>query len=65
MTTEYQQRVVNEKNELDVKLSKLMSFLESETYRKLPADERSRLQGQAHHMAEYSKILGERITAFV
>ena len=61
----HQQRVIDEKEELDAKLGKLIPFLASDTCLSLPFDERSRLKRQSEVMAEYSAILGERISAFV
>lgn len=60
----YQQRVVDEKNELDKKLSNLTAFYDTENYRGLDHDEQNRLVKQADIMAEYSCILGDRIAAF-
>jgi len=60
----HQQRVIDERAELDAKLSKLIPFLSSDTCHSLPFAERSRLKQQAEVMAEYSRILGERIAAF-
>lgn len=60
----HQQRVIDEKAELDCKLEKLIPFLSSDTCHGLPFDERSRLKRQADVMKEYSSILGERISAF-
>ncbi len=60
----HQQRVIDEKEELDAKLGKLIPFLASDTCLSLPFDERSRLKRQSEVMAEYSAILGERIAAF-
>jgi hypothetical protein len=61
----HQQRVVDEKKELDEKLTKLNLFIaESPTFTGLPDDEKSRLIAQKAHMEGYSDILGERIAAF-
>ena len=60
----YQERVVTEKAELDIKREKLIAFIGGETYRTLSASERSRLNRQLEAMALYSGILGERIAAF-
>jgi hypothetical protein len=60
----YQQRVVDEKRELDEKLAALRVFLQGQTYANLNAHERNLLYKQAGVMAEYSRILGERIAAF-
>lgn len=61
---EYQQRVVNEKAELDRKLYLLIMFLDGETFKTLPSEEQERMQQQLGVMKEYSKILGERVAAF-
>lgn len=60
----YQQRVVNEKAELDDRLGKLKTFLETEVFSDLDNDERKRLQLQFLAMNTYSQILGERIAHF-
>lgn len=60
----HQQRVVQEKQELDEKLTKLSAFLSSDAIVKVDEEERDRLRQQAHTMAHYSEILGARIEAF-
>ena len=60
----HQQRVVDEKAELDERLAKLMTFTCTPTFAALDEDERNRLARQADTMATYSEILGERIYAF-
>lgn len=63
---DYQQRVVNEKGELDEKLGKLELFIEhSETYQELDPAEQSRLKRQRNIMINYSSVLAERIGAFI
>jgi hypothetical protein len=67
---EYQQRVVDEKADLDEKLSKLSVFIEGSfagkmTFGELPEDEQKRLVRQQELMKGYSEILGARIDAFV
>ena len=61
---EFQQRVVNEKAELDEKLEKLCLFCYGHTFETLPLMERERLNQQRHIMTSYSAILGARIAAF-
>ncbi len=61
----HQQRVVDEKTELDAKLTKLKAFFDSETFTGLDNAEMARLREQAYVMGKYSQILGERIAAFV
>ena len=61
----YQQRVVDEKSELDEKIAKLGGFIESSPiFLGSPDDEKERLVRQKSCMSEYSEILGERIAAF-
>jgi hypothetical protein len=61
----HQQRVVEEKKELDEKLDKLKAFIEtSPIFKGLHQDERGRLNRQFDVMAEYSSILAQRIAAF-
>ena len=62
----YQQRVVEEKAELDVKLKRLRAFTSSPggTFHSLPAEEKERLAEQAMYMANYSEVLRQRIAAF-
>jgi crAss001_48 related protein len=61
----HQQRVVDEKTELDTKLDKLKAFImDSPIFKTLPVDEQKRLNAQYDVMEQYSKILKERIAAF-
>lgn len=61
----HQQRVVDEKDELADKLTKLNDFIGGNNiYDSLPADERNRLARQAFVMKDYLDILNERIAAF-
>ncbi len=60
----HQQRVIDEKTELDDKLSKLVKFYDTDIYAKLDEAERVRLSRQGQLMSEYSDILGQRIAAF-
>jgi len=59
-----QERVVKEKQKLDVKLHKLREFMLTSTFKDLSLKETIRLYRQEMVMEMYSKILGERITAF-
>ena len=61
---EYQKRVVEEKRELDAKLSKLCEFKYTNSFAGLPFAEQERLNTQGHIMCQYSAILGARIAAF-
>jgi hypothetical protein len=61
----YQQRVVDEKTELDAKREKLTAFIQNgDVFNYLPDDEQRRLERQDRCMTEYSNILGERIANF-
>lgn len=60
----YQLRVVDEKRELDEKLTKLLSFFQTPMFDNLNEAERSRLRNQARFMDGYAAVLQERITAF-
>lgn len=60
----YQQRVVDEKAELDERLGKLQAFLGTPQCLSLSFDERGRLAVQAELMRSLSDVLGERIAAF-
>jgi hypothetical protein len=60
----HQERVVEEKKDLDVKIQKLTAFIGGSLFASLDAAERSRLSIQLQHMNGYSEILSQRISAF-
>ena len=60
----HQERVIEEKKQLDEKREKLTAFIGGSVYRTLEATEQSRLNRQLEAMSLYSNILGERIAAF-
>jgi hypothetical protein len=60
----YQQRVIDEKNELDDKLNKLINFFSNPIFESLKNEEKSRLRKQAGIMTDYFDILNERISSF-
>ena len=62
----YQDRVRQEKADLDRKLEALVRFLtgQTETFLALPRNEMSRLFEQRMHMMAYSKVLADRIAEF-
>ena len=61
----HQQRVVDEKKELDVKLGALNGFIKSSPiFEKLAAEDRGLLEIQCHLMGAYSKVLDARIARF-
>lgn len=58
----HQQRVIDEKQELDNKIEKLNAFTNSsEIYKGLPVEDQKLLQQQKVHMANYSLVLAQRI----
>lgn len=62
---QYQQRVVNEKTELDAKAKALSDFINySDVFPTLDSAEKERLKDQCVIMWQYSEILGQRIAAF-
>lgn len=61
----HQQRVVDEKAELDAKATALSKFIgESLIFPNIDAAEQKRLKEQCEVMWQYSEILGARIAAF-
>ena len=60
----HQQRVVDERTELDIKREKLTAFYSTAVFHGLPEIEQSRLLRQGVAMRTYSEILGERIEAW-
>ena len=60
----YQQRVIEEKEELDEKRFKLRDFRDGKVFEALPVDEKGRLNRQVEVMCSYSEILAERIANF-
>lgn len=60
----HQQRVVDERAELDDKYAKLVTFIGLPKFGSLDPAERDRLRAQAAAMQAYSEILEQRIDAF-
>jgi hypothetical protein len=61
---DWQQRVVDEKKELDKKLENLRKFLSTESFQKLAIKEQARLEYQKLIMMSYSDVLHLRIVNF-
>lgn len=61
----FQQRVIDERTELDDRIERLSIFISGHLFRTLPSDERSRLRSQHSIMLMYSNILTTRIDAFI
>lgn len=57
-------RVVNEKAELDDRITKLIGFMVTETYSSLPPVDQGLLMVQMRSMRMYSECLGDRISRF-
>lgn len=60
----YQQRVVEEHDELAEKVSRLTAFVNSDKFIRVDSREQSRLMEQLGVMTQYMGILEERIGAF-
>lgn len=61
----YQQRVVDEQTELEIKLKALREFIRcNAAFHSLPAEERTLLKTQMDLMSAYSNVLDLRITNF-
>ena len=60
---DYQERMLNELNELSEKICKLENFTKTETFRNLDEHRRTLLVLQNNAMAQYALILACRCTA--
>lgn len=60
----HQQRVLEEKRDLDEKVAKLAAFFDGPIFAQLDGEEQVRLRYQVLAMSEYATVLGERIAAF-
>lgn len=60
----WQQRVVDEKRDLDARLGRLRDFMRTEAFAAVDWPERDRLTLQEAFMAGYSRTLEMRIRAF-
>ena len=63
--TDFQKRVIEEKNELDIKIEKLSGFIKGETFKTLNIIDSTLLELQYLSMVQYSQILTKRIALFV
>jgi hypothetical protein len=61
----HQQRVVDEKEELSERLSKLQAFFQGPIFPTLSEAERMRLRNQVRFMDGYAAVLEDRIRAFL
>ena len=61
---EHQKRVIEERDELQIKIEKLIKFVQSELLALVSKPEQERLQRQLTIMQDYRRILNERIDNF-
>jgi uncharacterized protein len=61
---DWQQRVIDEKSNLDARLEKLDAFISAGKSVDLDPMERFRISSQRYHMNAYSEVLRQRIEAF-
>jgi Txe/YoeB family toxin of Txe-Axe toxin-antitoxin module len=61
---DYQERVVQEKAELETKIRNLVQFIGGDDFKGLPSPEKDRLANQLRVMQVYLYILGQRISFF-
>jgi hypothetical protein len=60
----HEQRVVDERNELIEKITKLHAFFKTEIFNNLPEKDQNLLEEQVQIMMNYSDILLKRINRF-
>jgi hypothetical protein len=60
----WQERLLDEKNDLDARISKLTSFALTEAFLTLSRADQELLTEQRQHMLGYSTVLGVRIARF-
>lgn len=58
------ERVLEERKDLDIKLSKLITFVDSKDFRELPLKHQQLLIKQQTLMSEYFTVLSKRIELF-
>lgn len=61
---DFQQRVVDEKAELDSRTAKLTAFRETEFFKTIPSAQRELMNVQCSLMVQLSAVLGSRIALF-
>lgn len=61
----YQQRVLDEKSELDIKINALRNFFSNPIYSTMSQQDQDLLQQQLLAMETYSQVLGLRIARFL
>lgn len=58
---DFVKRIVKEKEELDIKITNLENFMETDKYIKLEVAEKILMTAQIRAMINYTEILGKRI----
>lgn len=61
---DYQQRVVDEKAQLDEKITKLAAFIDGDIFKTLHEDERVNMKLQLYFMQGYTTVLAKRIERY-
>ena len=61
---DFKERVVQEKKELDSKITRLSGFIFSDEFMAVMKDEQERMEKQLYVMIDYSRCLKDRIAAF-
>lgn len=61
---DFQQRVVDEKAELDVRTEKLIAFRDTDFFKTIPSAQRELMNVQCSLMIQLSAVLGARIALF-
>ncbi len=64
MLHNWQERVIQEKRDLDVRLANLQAFIASDDCTRLDNYARDLLHQQVHYMRAYSQVLANRIELF-
>lgn len=59
----YQDRVIDERNSVQIKIDRLDTFTRSESFALVPIAEQDRMTRQLHIMRQYRDVLNERIGA--
>lgn len=57
----YQQRVLDELNDLDIKINKLINFVESPAFELVELEHQVLLKVQLNYMMSYSDVLARRL----
>lgn len=60
----HEQRVIEERYELEAKLEKLNEFMKTDIFNGLPSQQRLLMSAQSSAMANYANILASRIDLF-